>query len=503
MQQQTKSNQRHRNHSPVGEQLLLDFSTAGWGAASAEGDDRVEAQAAAATKTALPQVPESPPQPDREPQAHELLMEAIVEPGNMLRALRRVLKNKGGPGVDGMTVDQLADHLRQAWPRMKQDLLEGQYRPQPVRPKEIPKADGSMRLLGIPTVSDRLVQQATLQVLNPLFDPGFSPHSYGFRPCHSAHQALEAARQDVAQGFCWVVDLDVEKFFDRVNHDLLMARLAKRISDPRLLKLVRAYLQAGVLLGGVVVAGEEGTPQGGPLSPLLANILLDDLDKELERRGHRFCRYADDCNIYVRSQRAGERVQESVTRWLERKLRLKINPLKSAVARSGQRKFLGQRIQLAGHKATLGIHPQSVRRAKARIRQITARKRGIKAELMLKELSRFTDGWVAYHRYTASRTVLRELDRWLRRRIRCFIWKQWKTRRRRASQLMKLGVGRWLAYGSAFNGMGPWRAAGSAALHRALTNARLTEQGFHSLTDRYLRLRASGIAGCGSACPVV
>src|SRR6266545_955142 len=323
------------------------------------------------------------------------LIEAVVTAANMRRAMKRVQANKGSPGVDGMTVQEMPAYLEQEWPRLREELLEGRYRPQPVRRVDIPKPDGGKRELGIPTVVDRLIQQAILQVLDPLYDPTFSPHSYGFRVGKSAHQALEQARVYVASGRGWVVDLDLEKFFDRVNHDLLMGRLARRIADKRLLKLIRCYLEAGVLLNGVVVERWEGTPQGGPLSPLLANILLDEMDKELERRGHCFCRYADDCNIYVQSQRAGERVMESVSRLLEKKLRLKVNRTKSAVDRPWRRAFLGYRV-FRGANARLSVAPGSLKRAKDTIRRITKRSRGVSLDSVLQELGVFTDGWVGY-----------------------------------------------------------------------------------------------------------
>ena len=344
------------------------------------------------------------------------LMEAVVAPANMRLALRKVVSNGGSPGVDGMTVQALGDHLKAAWPQLREQLLIGTYQPQPIRRVEIPKPDGGTRQLGIPTATDRLVQQAILQVLDPLYDPTFSPHSYGFRPGKSAHQALEAARCFVAEGYEWVVDLDLEKFFDRVNHDILMGRLAKRIGDKRLLRLIRRYLEAGVLMDGIVVARDEGTPQGGPLSPLLANILLDDLDKMLEPRGHRFCRYADDCNIYVKSERAGQRVMSSVTDFLERKLKLKVNKDKSAVARPKARKFLGQRVLWSREHTYLGVHPKSVLRAKRRIRVLTKRNRGVSLERVLRDLGRFTDGWVAYHRFARCKQLLEGWDQWIRRR---------------------------------------------------------------------------------------
>jgi RNA-directed DNA polymerase len=431
-----------------------------------------------------------PATPRAIPLAHDL-MEAVVAAENMRDALRRDRANKGSPGVDGMTVGELEAHLRDAWAKLREELLAGKYRPSPIRRVEIPKPDGGTRELGIPTVVDRLIQQSLLQVLDPIFDPTLSPSSYGFRPGKSAHQALEAARQHVAAGYDWVVDLDLEKFFDRVNHDMLMGRLANRIGDKRVLRLIRAYLEAGVLMDGVAITRDEGTPQGGPLSPLLANILLDDLDKLLERRGHRFCRYADDCNIYVQSERAGQRVMASVTDFLERKLKLKVNRSKSAVAKPKARKFLGQRI-LGGRENTyLGVHPKSVLRAKRRIRQTTRRNRGVSLGRVLSELGSFTDGWVAYHRYARCSTLLQSLDEWIRRRLRVYVWKQWKTWRHRAEQMRRAGVPRFLAYGVAINNAGPWRSAGTPAMTRALTNARLSSLGFASLAERYVALKST------------
>jgi RNA-directed DNA polymerase len=417
-------------------------------------------------------------------------MEQVVAADNMRRALKRVRANQGNPGVDGMTVRQLPEFLKQAWPSIRQALLEGAYQPQPVKRVEIPKPDGGVRQLGIPTVVDRLIQQALLQVLDPHYDPNFSPNSYGFRPGKSAHQALAAARSSVASGKAWVVDLDLEKFFDRVNHDVLMGRLAQRIGDRRLLRLIRRYLKAGVMLNGVVVEREEGTPQGGPLSPLLANILLDELDKELEKRGHCFCRYADDCNIYVQSQRAGERVMASVVRFLEQKLRLKVNRAKSAVARPSERKFLGFRF-LGTEKARLSIHPRSLKRAKDTIRRITKRNRGVSLGRMLEELGTFTNGWVGYFWVAHTPSVFAELDQWIRRRLRCYQWKLWKKPRNRIRQLRKAGVGPWLAAGVAYDGPGYWRVAGCPAMSRALPNRKLRDLGFHSLRERYELLAQS------------
>jgi len=419
------------------------------------------------------------------------LMEAITDSGNMRRALKRVRANKGSPGVDGITVEALSPHLKQVWPQIKASLLEGRYLPQPIRRVEIPKPNGGMRQLGIPTVLDRLIQQAILQVLTPIFDPTFSDSSYGFRPGKSAHQALEAARQHVASGYRWVVDMDLEKFFDRVNHDLLIGRLAKRITDERLLTLIRRYLEAGVLIDGIVITRHEGTVQGGPLSPLLANILLDDLDKILERRGLRFCRYADDANIYVKSRRAGERVMASLIGFLERKLHLKVNMEKSAVARPRERTFLGQRVLGGGANTYLGMHPKSLKRFEDKVRQITSRNRGVKFDLVLSDLRSAGMGWVNYHRYTRCSNALRRLDEWIRRKLRCYLWKQWKRPKARARNLRKLGVGPWLAYGAAYNGHGAWTIAGCPAMTRTITNQYLKDKGFESLYERYQALASA------------
>ena len=413
-------------------------------------------------------------------------MEAVVEANNMRRALKRVKSNKGSAGIDGMSVAELTAYLMLHWRAIRASLLEGKYSPAPVRRVDIPKPGGGMRQLGIPTVLDRLIQQAIHQILEPLYDPGFSESSYGFRPNRSAHQALKTARKHVASGKRWVVDLDLEKFFDRVNHDILMSRLAKRIGDKRLLKLIRRYLEAGILTDGVVISRVEGTPQGGPLSPLLANILLDDFDKELEKRGHTFCRYADDCNIYVASRRAAERVMASIVTFLETKLKLKVNRAKSAVARPNERKFLGMRI-VGGNKAYISLAPKSLLRLKTTIRRITKRNRGISLAQLLRELNQSTMGWVNYFALARINSFCRVLDSWIRRRLRCFIWKQWKTWANRVSHLRK-AVGPWLAYGMASGKHGPWNAAGSPALCRAIPNHYLVEQGYKSLSERYLAL---------------
>lgn len=414
------------------------------------------------------------------------LMEEACQPENLNRAYRRVKSNKGAPGVDGMTVHELGVWLKEHQETLTASLLNGSYQPQPVRGTEIPKPDGGMRQLGIPTVVDRLVQQAMLQVLEPLLDPTFSASSYGFRPQRGAHDALAAARKYVAEGRDIVVDLDLEKFFDRVNHDILMSRLARRIADKRLLRIVRRFLNAGMMTNGVCVEREEGTPQGGPLSPLLSNLLLDDLDKELEKRGHRFCRYADDCNIYVHSQAAGERVLASVTKFLEGKLKLRVNREKSAVAPVWERKFLGHRLLVDGR---LSIAPVSLQRAKGRIRQITRRNRGMSLERMISELNSFLTGWVTYFRHAACRSHLHDLDTWTRRKLRCVRLKQRKRAKSIAEFLQSLGVPKNRSWTTAACGKGWWRMAASPAAQEAMPSAWFKELGLVCLTDRHATLQ--------------
>ena len=368
----------------------------------------------------------------------EELMEEVCEQENCKRALARVKANKGSAGVDGMTVEQLPEHLKQHWPVIREQLFSGTYRPQPVKRVEIPKPDGGVRKLGIPTVLDRFVQQAVMQVLQRRLDRTFSEHSYGFRPGRSAHQAIDRAQQCIADGYRWVVDLDLEKFFDRVNHDKLMARIAERVSDKRLLKLIRAFLCAGVMEDGLVSPVDEGTPQGGPLSPLLSNIVLDEFDREVERRGLRFARYADDCNIYVRSRRAGLRVMESITRFIITKLKLKVNEQKSAVARPWGRKFLGFSFTSAGVPKRR-IAPKAVARFKERVRGLTRRTRGVSIERMAEDLARYLRGWIGYFGKCETPSVLQGLEMWLRHRLRSAIWKQWKRGKVRFAELRKRG----------------------------------------------------------------
>lgn len=411
------------------------------------------------------------------------LMEQVCESQNLVRAYRRVRSNKGKPGVDGMTVHELADWLRNNHAALKASLLEGTYQPQPVRGAQFRKPEGGQRQLGIPVAVDRLVQQAILQVLNPILDPTFSNSSYGFRPGRDAHMALQQARKYVAQeGREIVVDLDLEKFFDRVNHDILMSRVARRIGDKRLLRIIRRFLQADMMQDGVCVTRDQGTPQGGPLSPLLANLLLDDLDRELERRGHRFCRYADDCNIYVRSLTAGQRVMESVVQFLEKKLRLRVNREKSAVAPVGERKFLGHRLLLNGK---LGIAPKSIQRAKEKIRQITRRNRGVSLARVIVELNLFLVGWITYYRYAACRFDLQCLDEWIRRKLRCYRLKQRKRGKSLAGFLQQLGASPSLAHRLASSGKGWWRLSLARPVHQAMSKDWFATQGLTSLVAKY------------------
>jgi len=413
----------------------------------------------------------------------ERLIEEVCERGNCEQALKRVQSNKGSAGVDGMTVQQLPAYLKKHWPRIREQLLAGTYKPQPVLRVEIAKPDGGMRKLGIPTVVDRFIQQAVLQVLQQRWDPTFSDHSYGFRPGRSAHQAVTKAQEYIAEGNGVVVDIDLEKFFDRVHHDRLMAALVKRIVDKRMLKLIRAFLNAGVMENGLVSPVDEGTPQGGPLSPLLSNIVLDELDRELERRGHRFVRYADDCNIYVGSQRAGERVMESITHFISKKLKLKVNSDKSAVARPGQRKFLGFSFTW-GRSIRRRLAPKAIQRFKQRVRELTRRTRGVKIETMVEQLALYLRGWRNYFGYCQTPSVLDGLDQWYRRRLRSVIWKQWKRGSVRFAELRRRGVGRDLAAQTAGSAHGPWRLADSPALHIALPISFFDSLGLPRLVTR-------------------
>ena len=449
-------------------QLELDFSSALTGEAREAGREETEASGARNGT-------ENPASTNR-------LMEEVCERENLKEALRRVKANKGSAGVDGITVGGISDYLKQHWPAIRQQLLNGTYEPKPVKRVEIPKPDGGVRKLGIPTVLDRFIQQAVMQVLQRQWDRTFSDHSYGFRPGRSAHQAVAQAQQHIAEGHGWCVDLDLEKFFDRVSHDKLMGQIAKRIEDQRLLKLIRAFLNAGVMESGLVSPSVEGTPQGGPLSPLLSNLVLDELDRELERRGHRFVRYADDCNIYVRSERAGQRVMASITRFITQRLKLKVNEAKSAVARPQERKFLGFSFT-TGPKVQRVIASQALDRFKRRIREITRRAKGVSREATMEALAPYIRGWRSYFGFCETPAVLLNLTRWVRLRLRAALWRQWKTPRRRRAALLALRVPPRLARNTAGSGHGPWYLARSQALARGLSNAYFRSLGLPSLIE--------------------
>ena len=416
------------------------------------------------------------------------LMEAVCERGNLWLAYERVIRNKGAAGVDGIVVSEFKAHLQQHWPTIKAKLLAGTYIPQAVRRVDIPKPQGGVRTLGIPTLTDRLIQQALHQVLSLIFEAEFSESSYGFRPGRSAHQAVKAAQRYVAEGRRVVVDMDLEKFFDRVDHDILMEKLAKKIEDGRVLKLIRRYLEAGMMAEGVVSPRMQGTPQGGPLSPLLSNILLTELDRELERRGHAFCRYADDCNIYVRSHAAGERVLAGVSRFLSERLKLTVNEAKSAVARPWERKFLGY--SLTRHKAPkLRIAPSSLKRLADKIREVLKGARGRSVRGTIEELNPVLRGWAAYFKLTETKRALEEIDGWLRRKLRCILWRQWKRPYTRARNLMKAGLKEERAFRSAFNQRGPWWNSGASHMNAAFPKSFFDRLGLVSLLDTTRRLQ--------------
>lgn len=405
------------------------------------------------------------------PMFNSHLMEAVCERSNLKAALKRVKQNKGAPGVDGMTVDELDAHLKGNWLNIKAQLLSGTYKPKPVRRVSIPKPNGKgSRLLGIPCVLDRFIEQALLQVIQPVWDPKFSEHSYGFRPGRSAHQAIAQAQSYLEMGYEYVVDIDLEKFFDRVNHDRLMSKLQNEIEDKRVLKLIRSYLNAGVLSGGLISSSTEGVPQGSPLSPLLSNVVLDELDKELEARGHKHARYGDDCNIYVKSKRAGERVKRSITRFIEKRLRLKVNEDKSAVDLPRRRKFLGFTFTGGNKPNRRQIAPESIARFKVRIRQLTRRNRSISMEERVEKLSKYIKGWKGYFGYCETSTIFKELDGWIRRRLRCIYWKQWKVFKRRRAELINRGIEEKDAIWAAMSPRGPWMLSQVPQLRKALNN---------------------------------
>jgi RNA-directed DNA polymerase len=417
------------------------------------------------------------------------LIETMLERGNLLKALQAVERNQGAAGIDGMEVNQLRRYLLEHWSRIKEQILNGTYEPRPVRRVDIPKAGGGTRMLGIPTVLDRLIQQAIHQTLSPIWEPVFSAHSYGFRPGRSAEQAIKAVRRHVRSGRRWVVDMDLEKFFDRVNHDVLMARVARRVKDERMLKLIRRYLESGIMTGGLVEQRVEGTPQGGPLSPLLSNILLDDLDKELEKRGHRFSRYADDCNIYVGSRRAGERVMKSLIRFLRERLKLTVNLLKSAVDRPWRRKFLGFSLTVE-KESRVRVAPQSVERFKDKLRVKFREGRGRNLQGFIESLKPLLRGWAGYFSVAETRGVFEDLDQWIRRKLRCMEWRKWKRGRTRRKRLIALGLDGNVARASAFNGHGPWWNAGASHMHAVLPTSFFRRRGLVLLSEEVIRQTA-------------
>lgn len=417
------------------------------------------------------------------------MLERILSRENLILALNRVERNKGSHGVDKMPVQNLRAHIMEHWASIREQLESGTYYPQPVRRVEIPKPNGGVRKLGIPTVLDRFLQQAIAQVLTNIYDPTFSEHSYGFRPNRRGHDAVREARSYIKQGYRWVIDMDLEKFFDKVNHDRLMRTLSQRVKDPRVLKLIRRYLQAGVMKDGLARPNTEGTPQGGPLSPLLSNIVLDDLDKELEKRRLHFVRYADDCNIYVRSRRAGLRVMKNITTFIERKLKLKVNEQKSAVDRPWKRKFLGFSFTVHKEKPKIRVSKESVKRFKQRIRELTSRRKSVDMERRIDKLNRYLIGWLGYYQLAETPSIFKKLDAWIRRRLRMIRWKEWKKVKTKYKNLIKCGIKKGKAWEWANTRKAYWRVAKSPILHRALGDQHWSDQGLKSLLYRYQTLR--------------
>ena len=415
-------------------------------------------------------------------------LERILSRENLLLAMKRVISNKGSHGVDGMTVYELKQFLQMNWIRIREDIFNNEYKPMPVRRVEIPKPSGGTRLLGIPTVLDRFIQQAIAQELNLIYDENFSENSFGFRPRRAAKDAIKKAESYINEGYRWVVDIDLEKFFDKVNHDILMYKLSKDIKYKRVLKLIRKYLQSGIMINGIVVSNEEGTPQGGPLSPLLSNIMLDELDKELEKRGHRFCRYADDCNIYVKSKRAGERVMKNITSFIEGKLKLKVNINKSAVERPWKRKFLGFTLGIMFGKAYSSISKQSLKKHKDKLREILSRSNPMTLEQRIIKLNQVNIGWINYYGIAKCKGIAVQLDKWIKLRLRMYIWKQWKKVKTRYKNLKKLGLNHYQAIKFANTRKGYWRVANSAILKTTLTNQFFNDLGLKSLTRQYIKI---------------
>ena len=415
-------------------------------------------------------------------------LERILSRENLLLAMKRVISNKGSHGVDGMTVYELKQFLQANWIRIREDIFNNEYKPMPVRRVEILKPSGGTRLLGIPTVLDRFIQQAIAQELNLIYDENFSENSFGFRPRRAAKDAIKKAESYINEGYRWVVDIDLEKFFDKVNHDILMYKLSKDIKDKRVLKLIRKYLQSGIMINGIVVSNEEGAPQGGPLSPLLSNIMLDELDKELEKRGHRFCRYADDCNIYVKSKRAGERVMKNITSFIEGKLKLKVNINKSAVERPWKRKFLGFTLGIMFGKAYSSISKQSLKKHKDKLREILSRSNPMTLEQRIIKLNQVNIGWINYYGIAKCKGIAVQLDKWIKLRLRMCIWKQWKKVKTRYKNLKKLGLNHYQAIKFANTRKGYWRVANSAILTTTLTNQFFNDLGLKSLTRQYIKI---------------
>lgn len=418
------------------------------------------------------------------------LMEEVLRRENLMAAYKRVVRNKGAGGVDGRSVDDLKHQIETDWPVIREQLLSGSYEPSPVRKVQIPKPGGGERTLGIPTVMDRMIQQALSQALTPIFDPTFSEDSYGFRPGRSTHQAVQRAREHMAAGHRWVVDLDLAKFFDTVQHDVLMRRVSRRVKDKRVLRLIGRYLRAGMMEGGLMSPRTEGTPQGGPLSPLLSNILLDDLDKELERRGHCFVRYADDFQLFVKSRTAGERVKTSLEDFLEKRLRLRVNREKSAVDRPWKRKYLGYTVT-TNRKPKLKPDPKSVKRLKVKLKDLFRRGRGWSLARTIRELNPILRGWGHYFRLADVEGIFEELDQWIRRRLRVLLWRQWKRPRTRLNELRKRGLEEARAATSAYNGYGPWRNAGASHMNQAVPVSALDQMGLLSLLDQHRRLKCN------------
>jgi RNA-directed DNA polymerase len=422
----------------------------------------------------------------------EGLLERILDRDNMNKAYKRVKSNKGKHGIDGMTVDELLPFLKENGNQIRQDILEGKYTPKPVRRVEIPKPDGGVRLLGIPTVLDRVIQQAIAQVLTPIYEKEFSDNSYGFRPGRNAHQAIKKCKEYIEAGYEWVVDIDLAKYFDTVNHDKLMRLMSRTIKDGRVISLIRKYLQSGAMINGVVMETEEGTPQGGNISPLLSNIMLNELDKELTKRGLKFCRYADDANIYVKSKKAAERVMESITKFIEGELKLKVNKDKSAVGRPWELKFLGFTFYHK-KKGGLGIlvHPKPVKKFKEKLKKVTGRSNAMSIDQRVVKLKQIITGWVNYFKIADMVGLAKDLDGWLRRRIRMCYWKRWKKIKTRHDNLVKLGIDKSKAWEYANTRKGYWRISLSPILTKSLTNERLKKQGFPTITETYLKYISS------------